>query len=71
MNAKMHKLSFAKLAEMNNGELDSLMAAGAAPALEEVAGFEFRGWNNNAATKLFGTRKFKKGFFGEPSRGYL
>lgn len=51
---------------MNNRDLDRLVERSTAfPALADVLGFEFRGWNINPTTTLTGTRKFKKGFFGE------
>lgn len=59
--------TFASLAALGKAELDRIMDAGTAPAIADVLGWEFRGWNVNAMTKLFGTRKFKKGFFGNPA----
>jgi hypothetical protein len=46
------------------------MNEGTAPNIEDVLGYEFRGWNLQEATTLLGTRKFKKGFFGDPGMGY-
>ena len=60
--------TFDSLTNAKNRELKALMKTGAEPALEELLGFEFQGWNNNATTRFTGTRKFKKGFFGMPGR---
>jgi hypothetical protein len=55
--------TFDALAELPKKELDPIMQAGVAPAIEEVLGYEFRGWIRQQAAALLGTRKFKKGFF--------
>jgi hypothetical protein len=39
------------------------MKAGARPRLEDLAGWEFRGFNTPLFTKVLGIRKFKKGFY--------
>ena len=62
--------TFNALTTLDNKELDRIMNEGRAPEIEDVLGYEFRGWNLNEATRLLGTRKFKKGFFGDPARGY-
>jgi hypothetical protein len=35
-----------------------------APSIDDVLGFDFRGWNIAASTDVLGTRKFFKGFYG-------
>lgn len=61
--------TFESLTLADKKTLDRIMQEGTAPDLGEVLGYEFRGWNLNEATKLLGTRKFKKGFFGDPEKG--
>jgi choline dehydrogenase-like flavoprotein len=58
------------MAAADKRTLDRIMMEGTAPLIEDVLGYEFRGWNLQEATKLLGTRKFKKGFFGDPGKGY-
>lgn len=62
--------TFDALTTLDKKELDRIMDEGRAPEIEDVLGYEFRGWNLQEATKLLGTRKFKKGFFGDPGKGY-
>jgi choline dehydrogenase-like flavoprotein len=71
MNTDFKNYTFDELAALSGKELDQLMETSEAAKLEEVAGYEYRGWNVNAMTKISGTRKFKTGFFGDPDRGYL
>lgn len=55
------------LTRLSDGELEKLFAAGQAPALDSLAGWEWRGWNVPWFTKLLGIKKFIKGFFAGPS----
>lgn len=57
--------TFESLIEASKDSLDQLMTVGSVPAIDDLLGWEFRGWNIQAATAILGTRKFKKGFFGE------
>jgi hypothetical protein len=63
-------MTFDDLTVASNDELDRLMVASPAPTMAQVIGFEYRGYNLAWATELLGTRKFKKGFYGEAARGY-
>ncbi|HSL68846.1 MAG TPA: GMC family oxidoreductase N-terminal domain-containing protein, partial [Longimicrobiales bacterium] len=63
--------TFESLARSKKDSLDKLMKTGRPPALEDVLGYEFAGWNLNASTKILGTRKFKKGFFGGPGLDHI
>lgn len=66
-----HKPLYVKMKTMTVRELDALMAAGRTPTEEQLAGWEFRGWNHPAALALLGIRKFVKGFFrGNGFEGY-
>lgn len=42
--------------------LEEVMRRGTPPALETLAGWEFKGYNTPDITRLLGIRKFKKGF---------
>ncbi|MBM4319258.1 MAG: hypothetical protein FJ125_04680 [Deltaproteobacteria bacterium] len=44
-------------------KLEEVMQRGTPPALESLAGWEFKGYNTPDYTRLLGIRKFKKGFF--------
>jgi hypothetical protein len=61
--------TFQTLAQQNNDTLEQVIKAGTPITAAEVTGYEFRGWNLNATTMLFGTRKFKKGFYRDPDTG--
>jgi hypothetical protein len=70
MNEPNHRYTFEELIEFNNDQLGQLMVAGGTPAIDELIGYEYRGYNIQAATKFLGTRKFKKGFFGNAGEGH-
>lgn len=71
MEAITPKLSFRALTNMSRKQLNRLMEFGTAPQLADVVGYEFRGWNVPPLAALIGTRKFKKGFCGQPYKGFL
>lgn len=52
-----------QLARLPAAELARRMAAGVAPRIESLVGFEFRGFNVPPVTSLLGFQKFKKGFY--------
>ena len=59
--------TFESLARMRKEELESVLVSGEEPTLDDdVMGWEFQGWNVNPLTTLVASRKFKKGFFGDP-----
>jgi choline dehydrogenase-like flavoprotein len=64
------KWDFQSLTAQDNTVLEQLMASGASITTADVAGWEFRGWNMNAATVIIGTRKFKKGFYQDGNGAY-
>lgn len=53
---------------MDDRNLERLLRDGTKPRLEELIGWDYRGFNMNPATECIGTEKFFKGFFGEPGR---
>jgi hypothetical protein len=57
--------TFDALCRLDNKALDKVMDIGVPPVMEELIGWEFKGWNINPATNITRTRKFKKGFFGQ------
>jgi hypothetical protein len=66
MNQSNAKYTFEELTELSNKRLGELMRTGSTPKIEEVVGYEFRGYNVPWATKLMGTKKYKKGFYAQP-----
>lgn len=74
MSVTASQFTFESLASPPNGiskqTLDDIMLQGTPPAIADLLGYEFRGWNLNRATELTGTRKFKKGFFGQQDKGF-
>jgi hypothetical protein len=58
--------AYQKLARASNAELEAVFLAAATPALEALAGWEFRGFNTPFFARLLGIQKFIKGFFQEP-----
>ncbi len=69
--------TFASLSKMSNDELETVLKTSPEPPLtDDIVGWEFEGWNVNPGARIIGSRKFKKGFFGnpeiygDPDRGY-
>ncbi len=56
------------LRDVSNGQREAMMHAGIAPAFEDLVGYEFAGGNTLPIVRLFGIRKFCKGFFEGPPR---
>jgi len=54
------------LSRLSRREHDSLFATGSPPALDDLVGWEFRGWNCSLVPKLGGFQKFVKGFYRRP-----
>jgi len=65
------RYTFEGLTGFDNAQLEQLMHQGAKPTLADVVGYEFRGFNLQRLTTLIGTRKFKKGFYGNPEEGHI
>lgn len=65
-------MDLADLAKASTRELRRLHAAGAEPKLDDLAGWEWRGFNPPAFAKALGIQKFVKGFFRGPdgAEGY-
>ena len=61
---------YRELAKASRAERARVFAAGTAPDIDALAGFEFRGWNTSWVTGLLGFRKFVKGFFAGTSGAY-
>jgi hypothetical protein len=53
------------------GDLDAAMRRGAKPTADELAGWEFRGANTPAWSRLLGIKKFIKGFYRDRISGQL
>jgi hypothetical protein len=60
-------LTFEDLTRYDNRRLEPLLRSGAVPAASDLVGYEFRGWNIQGLTDILGTRKFIKGFYGDPA----
>jgi hypothetical protein len=54
---------YTELAAISKRELEAVFAAGSAPDVSALIGFEFRGYNQPPATALLGIRKFIKAFY--------
>jgi hypothetical protein len=71
MSNRTKPYDFESLAKMDNGRLSLIMGEGAKPTLQDLVGYDFRGFNLQSLTKFIGTRKFKKGFYGDPDSGHI
>lgn len=58
----MTRLTYQEICTSSSRELESLLRGGVTPALEDLAGWEFRGFNTNPGAEILRIRKFKKGF---------
>jgi hypothetical protein len=56
---------FLELARSSDAQLEKILRASKAPALESLVGYEWRGSNISWRIKLLGLQKFIKGFFRE------
>lgn len=54
---------YTELAAKSKRELEAVFAAGSAPDVSAMTGFEFRGYNQPRAAELLGIRKFIKAFY--------
>ena len=65
----MSQHTFQTLTGKSPDELEQVLAAGSAPALSSIVGWEFRGWNvfgdvmAKAVGTVMGIQRFAKGFF--------
>ncbi len=57
------RYDYVALALADNQTLEQAMRMGSQPRMEDLAGWEFRGYNTLDLTGLLGFRKFKKGFY--------
>jgi hypothetical protein len=69
------ELTYEELCVASDSELERLLIGGFLPELDELAGWEFRGYNTGQSAELIRARKFKKGFHRDPAdphalRGY-
>ena len=55
--------TFEELTRLSNARLEELFKNGEKPDIKNLLGYEFRGFNTPAFTKLIGIQKFKKGFY--------
>jgi hypothetical protein len=73
--ANVSRLTYEGLCSSSLRELDVIFAEGTMPPLDQLAGWEFRGYNVSPIAELIRARKFKKGFYrdregGTSIRGY-
>jgi hypothetical protein len=57
---------YEELARLPRREHAAIFAAGSPPKLDELTGWDFRGWNCSLVPKLGGFQKFVKGFYRSP-----
>ncbi len=62
------KWTYEKLAKSDPGTLEQVMRQGVTPRFEDIAGWEFKGYNQPYITSVLGFQKFKKGFFLTPGQ---
>jgi hypothetical protein len=62
-HSELPSAEYLRLGALPSKELETLMLRGEAPDPERLAGWEFRGTNVAAFTKLLGIKKFIKGFY--------
>ncbi len=55
--------TYEQLARLSDSKLNEIFRQSKTPDFENLAGYEFRGWNTPAFASLLGIRKFKKGFY--------
>jgi len=55
--------TYEQLARLSNAKLEEIFRRAGTPDFENLAGYEFRGWNTPVFASLLGIRKFKKGFY--------
>lgn len=58
----MPRDAFEELCRLARKEHDRLFASGSAPALDDLVGWDFEGWNASLLPRLGGFQKFLKGF---------
>jgi hypothetical protein len=56
---------YRKLALSNNRDLEQIFRQAKQPVADQLAGYEFRGYNTPFFAKVLGIQKFIKGFFSE------
>ena len=61
---------YRELANASRAERARVFAAGTAPDIAALEGWEFRGWNTAWITGVLGFRKFVKGFFAREGGAY-
>jgi hypothetical protein len=60
-------MTYEELCKAGHAELARLGRQGTPPALSDLVGWEFRGYNTNPGAELLRIRKFKKGFADDPN----
>jgi hypothetical protein len=60
------RLTYEALCRSPERLLEERMQRGVTPRLEDLQGYEFRGFNVHPGAELIRSRKFKKGFYAEP-----
>lgn len=55
--------TYEELCTSEQDVLEQIMKEGLTPKLEDLAGYEFKGFNTLDLTSILGFRKFKKGFY--------
>jgi len=67
--------SYISLAKSRDRDLEFVFRGGTPPALADLVGYEFKGYNTPFITQVLGFRKFKKGFYADfgqsPEKGEI
>jgi hypothetical protein len=65
----MDRFDYTALCSASSSDLEVVMRSGTPPDIDALAGYEYRGWNNEFFASWAGILRFKKGFFRDPRAG--
>ena len=63
------RYTFADMCGLDHALHDEMFHRGVTPELEDLAGWQFQGWNSSPVAGVIGCRRYIKGFFSEEEMG--